>query len=276
MAEVCPSCQNSAALTDRFCEHCGRLLAGQSVPADSGSFTSGPALSPPSRSGRGPIVGSLAAVVLLSAGAGVIAGLHGGSPTPLPAPSVSTLAPQALPPSAPIQTSTSPPPIQPSASELAELRELDHAVQLSERARSSTEAAVAGAGDCQLRPADAIATMNQAIATRKTAISQAQGTTTQGIPNGSAMLADLLEALRYSIAADRAYIGWMDEIAAGGSCPVSTANDLSYQAGDQESGTAVAAKKEVRSPVESGGQLIWPAHLHPSRHLAPAATAAAR
>jgi hypothetical protein len=219
MAEVCPSCQNSAALTDRFCEHCGQLLAGQSVPADSGSFTSGPALSPPSRSGRGPIVGSLAAVVLLSAEAGVIVGLHGGS---------------------------------------------------------STEAAVAGAGDCQLRPADAIATMNQAIATRKTAISQAQGTTTQGIPNGPAMLADLLEALRHSIAADQAYIGWMDEIAAGGSCPVSTANDLSYQAGDQESGTAVAAKKEVRGPVESGGQLIWPAHLHPSRHLAPAATAAAR
>jgi hypothetical protein len=58
------------------------------------------------------------------------------------------------------------------------------------------------------------------------------------------MTADLLQALRDSTTADQDYIGWMNDIASSGTCPISTATDHSYQAAQQESATAVAVKKE--------------------------------
>lgn len=244
MAEVCPSCRNPVATPDRFCAHCGQALTGPSAPAASSTLTPNPAPKAP-RSGRRQITGSLIAVALLSASAGVLVGLHDGSPTALPVPSASTLPRQSPLPSTPIPVSTSPSThAPPSASELSELRQLNQAIQLSERARNSVDTAVTGAGDCRMRPADAITMMNQAIATRQTAISQAEGTTTRDIPDGPAMLTDLLQALRDSTTADQDFIGWINDIANSGSCPISTAADHSYQAGYQESRTALTAKQD--------------------------------
>lgn len=77
------------------------------------------------------------------------------------------------------------------------------------------------------------------------AISQAEGVNTQEIPNGSSMASDLLQALRDSTQADQDYIGWINDIARSGSCPISTQADHSYQAGYQESRTALAAKQDL-------------------------------
>ena len=226
-------------MPDRFCAHCGQALPGPPAPAGSGALTPGPEPKAPA-TGRRRLIGSLAAVVLLSAGAGVLVGLQGGPSAALPVPSVSTLTPQA-----PAPTSTAPSvPAPSSGGELPELRQLDQVVQLSERARNTVKKAVNGASDCQIRPADAITMMNQAIATRQTAISQAEGVTTRDIPNGSVMAGDLLQALRDSTTADQDFIGWINDIANSGSCPISTKADHSYQAGYQESRTALAAKQD--------------------------------
>jgi hypothetical protein len=120
-------------------------------------------------------------VALLSAGAGVLVGLHDGSSAALPVPSVSTLDPQFPPTSAVASASTTPPtPAPSSGSELSELQQLN-VVQLSERARSAVNTAVNGAGGRQTRPADAIKMMNQAIDIRQTAVGQAEGATVRDI-----------------------------------------------------------------------------------------------
>ena len=95
-----------------------------------------------------------------------------------------------------------------------------------------------------MKPVRGISIMKQAISERQVAINRAGRLPTATIPDGQPLLRDLLRALRQSSTADRSFIGWMQDIADSGSCPISTATDSSYQAGYRASKRATTAKKQ--------------------------------
>ena len=86
--------------------------------------------------------------------------------------------------------------------------------------------------------------VSQAIGLRRSAATATAQLPVDAIPDGPEMLNDLLEVLRDSIAADRDFIGWMSDMTAAGTCPISTDSDGSYQAAVRNSSRAVAEKDQ--------------------------------
>jgi hypothetical protein len=92
-------------------------------------------------------------------------------------------------------------------------------------------------------PSTGISLMNQAISQRQAVMDRFGSLPVNAIPDGQAVLADLKQVLQYSITADQAFIGWMQDIQNAATCPVATATDTSYQAALRASTLAVTAKK---------------------------------
>ena len=84
--------------------------------------------------------------------------------------------------------------------------------------------------------------MYRAILRRQRALDRLDTIPVGAIPDGTAMTADLREALRQSIAADQDVIGWMQDVEAS-RCPVSPLQDLSFQAGMRAAARATAAQR---------------------------------
>lgn len=129
-----------------------------------------------------------------------------------------------------------------SSAESAQLARLSGLLQQSHAARSRVVRATAGVGGCSMDPAAGIGLMNQSIRQREKVLGQLKSVSTSGIPGGHGLVADLQQVLRHSVAADRDFIGWMQEIQAHGKCPVNTRRSTSYQAGLAASGQADRAK----------------------------------
>lgn len=243
MAQICPSCGNPASGEGRFCGQCGRELGTPITPpsVDPGPGTltapgTGPATADHRGIGGKRLAVLLALIALASAGSGVYVGLQGRPQAVATAGSAGRAAASSgTSPS----TSTSP-----AGTELSELRQVAVVIQQSASARSIVNDAVNEVGGCQMKPAQAITIMNQAVAGRQDAIGRAESLPTSAIPNGQSLLGDLLQALHESSIADQDFVGWIQDMANSGSCPISTAADASYQAGYRESLRAVKAKDQ--------------------------------
>jgi hypothetical protein len=230
VTRICHSCGTVPAAGDRYCTICGSHLNHAGLPGSDLPTDSPPAPSPRtgSSSRRRRAVTALVVIALVSGGAGVYVGL----PSHRPAPVRTSSAPS---------RSASP---QPRAAELAELRQITPAIRKSAQARSAIDKAVNGVGGCHMKPAQGISILHGAITSRQEAIDEAEKLSAHAIPDGQSMLSDLLQALRQSSTADNRFIGWMQDIADSGTCPINTATDRSYQAGYRASKRALAAKQE--------------------------------
>jgi hypothetical protein len=127
-------------------------------------------------------------------------------------------------------------------------------VEQSARARSAIDKAVMQVGGCHMKPAQGISILHHAITRRQEAIDDAEKLPTRAIPDGQSVLNDLLQALRQSSTADNGFIGWMQDIADSGTCPINTSTDRFYQVGYQASKRATAAKQEF---VQLWNPLAW-------------------
>ncbi|HEY2551109.1 MAG TPA: zinc ribbon domain-containing protein [Streptosporangiaceae bacterium] len=129
-----------------------------------------------------------------------------------------------------------------SGAESEQLARLSGLLQQSHAARSRVVRATAGVGGCSMDPTAGIGLMNQSIRQRQKVLGQLRSSSTSAIPGGGGLVSDLQQVLRHSVAADRDFIGWMQEIQAHGKCPVNTRRSTSYQAGLAASGQADRAK----------------------------------
>ena len=126
--------------------------------------------------------------------------------------------------------------------ESAELARLGGLLQQSHAARIRVVRATAGVGGCSMAPAAGIGLMNQSIKQRQKVLTELKSVSVSAIPGGHGVVSDLQQVLRHSVAADRDFIGWMQQIQAKGKCPVNTRRSASYQAGLAASGQADRAK----------------------------------
>jgi hypothetical protein len=265
MGSECPSCGQDAAPQARFCTACGRPLDATSPLGASGFFETGyrqgpapapaqdrpdsryrpgpaPAPGPADRradSRWGRAIAILAVLALMSGGAGVYVGMRshwfssGGSQAG-PEPSAVGLAGST--------TAASDGSAAPSPAELAQLRRITPLIRRSAAARVAVAAAVQQAGRCHEPPGRAAGVLRHAIAQRRADIGRARALPTSAIANGPALVGFLVQALRQSSAADRGFIGWLQDKAGRHSCPLSTARNHSYQVGLAASGRATEAK----------------------------------
>jgi hypothetical protein len=248
MGSECPSCGREAAPQARFCTACGRPVDATSAPLIPGflpetGYLPGPPPAPAEQrrgGGWGRAVVILAVLALVSGSAGVYVGLRShwfasGGRQATAAPSGVGLAGST--------TAASDGSSAPSGAELAQLRRVAPLIQRSAQARVAVAAAVQKAGRCRLKPARAIGVLRHAIAERRAAIGRARRLATTAIANGPALISYLVQALRQSSAADRAFGGWLRDMASRHSCPVNTSRNHSYQAALLASGHATAAKE---------------------------------
>jgi hypothetical protein len=248
MGRECPSCGREAAPQARFCTACGRSLGATSASAnpDLLAETSHFPVPQPDRPGprqRGTwsrAIVILAVLALVSGSAGAYVGIRsywhgsGRSGQAGSAPSAVGLAGST--------TAASEGSTAPSGAERAQLRRLTPLIRRSAQARVAVAAAVAEAGRCRLKPARAIGTLRHAIAERRAVIRQARRLPTNAMGNGAALVRYLVLALQQSSAADRGFIGWLQDMAGRHSCPINTTKNHSYQEGLLASGRASEAK----------------------------------
>jgi hypothetical protein len=109
-------------------------------------------------------------------------------------------------------------------------------------ARTAVLRVVRGVNACTMTPVTGMRVVYGAIRRRERALDRLGPLRLSAVPGGRVMSADLVLALRESIAADQDFIGWMQDIQDAG-CPVRPAHDLSYQAGLRASARAAADKR---------------------------------
>jgi hypothetical protein len=115
-------------------------------------------------------------------------------------------------------------------------------IQQSVAARTAVLRVVRGVNACTMTPATGMRVVFGAIRRRERALDRLGALRLSTVPGGRVMSADLVLALRESIAADQDFIGWMQDIQDAG-CPVRPVHDLSYQAGLRASARAAADKR---------------------------------
>jgi hypothetical protein len=272
MGRECPSCGREAAPQARFCTACGRSLGATSASANADLLAETDYFPVPAPDRPGPrergawsrAIVILAVLALVSGSAGAYVGIRSywhGSGGSGQAGSASSQVGLAGSTTAASEASSAP-----SAAERAQLRRLTPLIRRSARARVAVAAAVAQAGRCRLKPTRAIGTLRHAITERRAAIRQARRLPTNAIGNGPALVSYLVQALQQSSAADRGFIGWLQDMTGRHSCPVSTAKNHSYQEALLASGRATEAKasflqlwnplaRESGQPVFTAGRI---------------------
>ena len=213
------------------------LLAG---PPSPGSLSPGPLYRPagtgstkgpggPRRS-RGTLIAVIVVVVLLGVGGWLVLGHGHSSSSGQPGPNATAAG------------HGSKAGQKAKSRESAELAQLGGLLKQSHAARIRVVRATAGVGGCSMAPTAGIGLMNQSIRQRDKVLTQLKSVSVSAIPGGRGVVSDLQQVLRHSVAADRDFIGWMQEIQAKGKCPVNTRRSTSYQAGLAASGQADRAK----------------------------------
>ena len=220
-------------------------------PADGGQAT-GPG---PRRWSRRWLVAGAAALLLVGAAAGAFfaasaAHVNGraatragnaraGKPRPLAA--------SATPPSSPTSqasvstTEPSSSAVQPPGASV--MATLGSYLTQSASVRPSIQAAIDGVQTCSQTPSSGEATIQQAIDARQRILGGLQTLSPSSLPRGAQLISELSAAMQNSVNADRDYQNWMaDSAASGGGCGSNPAQDSNYQAGQNASVQATAAK----------------------------------
>jgi hypothetical protein len=109
--------------------------------------------------------------------------------------------------------------------------------------RPSIQAAIDSVQTCSETPSSGEATIQQAIDTRQHILSSLQTLSASGLPHGAQLVSELSAAMQNSVNADRDYQNWMaDPASSNGGCGSNPAQNSNYQAGQNASVQAVAAK----------------------------------
>jgi hypothetical protein len=117
---------------------------------------------------------------------------------------------------------------------------IDGYLKLSATARAGVSNAIVSIGNCQ-NIADAVATLSKAADTRAEILARLNDAQVSALPGGTAMLANLQQALQASATADRDYAAWGTATAA--SCSGKAAPTATYTAAQQSDTVATAAKQ---------------------------------
>ena len=117
---------------------------------------------------------------------------------------------------------------------------IDGYLKLSATARAGVSNAIVSIGNCQ-NIADAVATLSKAADTRAGILARLNDAQVSALPGGTAMLANLQQALQASATADRDYAAW--GTAAAASCNGKAAPTATYTAAQQSDTVATAAKQ---------------------------------
>ncbi|MGP8059499.1 MAG: hypothetical protein ACLP9C_07685 [Acidimicrobiales bacterium] len=198
----------------------------------------------PKRAGRGLVVTACVLVALLAAGVGLLASgaLHrsnAGSSTSKPPgtpPVTHPTARRASPGGSSTTSSTTTATTAPG--ELTQAQAIGAIATQSGSARSSVQNAVADIGSCGPTMAADVTALQNDAATRQQLASQLGGLAVGAVPNGTAIVAALTQALDASAAADTAYAAWgRDAMGCTGSAPAD-ANETTAAAADSQATTA--------------------------------------
>jgi len=126
----------------------------------------------------------------------------------------------------------------------------------SASARPSVQGAVDDVQTCSETPSSGEATIQQAIDTRQRILSGLQTLSPATLPHGAQLISELSAAMQNSVNADQDYQSWMaDSGGPGGGCGSNSAQDSSYQAGQNASAQATAAKGDflkIWNPMAPG------------------------
>ncbi len=129
------------------------------------------------------------------------------------------------------------------STERAQLRELATLLRRSVAVRTLLEATTRAVADCSLAPDVGLSRVDRVISSRRELLASVAATAITKVQGGSRLEAELVAALRYSLAADSQFADWLRTIA-GAACPVPTLSVSSFQAALSDSDLANAAKTE--------------------------------
>ena len=203
---------------------------------------------PPRRaSRRGLLIGVAALVVLIVVGAVVFlagktkptAATNAGNVAGVSPPGTSSAAsPSASPTSSPSSSAPSQPPGTAAMATLASYLSQSAAV------RPNVSNAVNGVQSCSESPADAEATIQQAITARQNILNGLQTLSVGALPNGAALVSALKTAMQNSLNADNDYHAWMADLASSGnSCGSNASQDSNYSAALTADGASTTSKE---------------------------------
>ncbi len=114
--------------------------------------------------------------------------------------------------------------------------------------RPTVQPAIDRVRSCAQSPSAGQAAMQQAINTRQHIVTELQGLSPAGLPNGAQLIGTLMGAMQNSINADRYYQNWMADFAAAGSpCGSSPSQNANFAAGQEASAKATADKNAFLS-----------------------------
>jgi len=109
--------------------------------------------------------------------------------------------------------------------------------------RPTVQPAIDGVRSCAQSPSAGQAAMQQAISTRQHIVTELQGLSPAGLPNGAQLISTLAGAMQNSVDADRYYQNWMADFAAAGSaCGSDPSQNPNFTAGQEASAKATADK----------------------------------
>jgi hypothetical protein len=156
-------------------------------------------------------------------------------PHPLPLPRPTALPRPSLP------TGTSPG----RSTEAAELGQVAALLRRSAAVRSVLDATTRAIASCQLPSGAGLSRLKGVIVTRTGLLESAAATQVAAVPGGGRLQASLVDAMRFSLAADTEFAAWAADVGnAGDSCPVPTLSDSSFQTALTDSALASAAKAQ--------------------------------
>ena len=122
--------------------------------------------------------------------------------------------------------------------------------------RPSVQGAIDSVQTCSEPPSSGEATIQQAIDTRQRILSGLQTLSPATLPHGAQLISELSAAMQNSVTADQDYQGWMEDSGgSGGGCATNSAQDSNYQAAQNASGQATAAKGDflnIWNPMAPG------------------------
>jgi serine/threonine protein kinase len=204
---------------------------------------------PPRRtSRRGVLIGVAAVVVLIAVGAvaflvgkgkpatttnaGNVVGASSSVTSPAASPSVSSSS-SAPPSSAPAQP--------PGAAAMATLASY---LSQSANVRPNVSNAVNGIQACTETPAQAEASVEQAITARQNILNGLQTLSVGALPNGAQLVSALKTAMQNSLNADNDYHAWMADVASSGSsCATNASQNPNYADALTADGAATTSKE---------------------------------
>lgn len=196
----------------------------------------------------------------VSGRAGASAGHPGRAKPHALAVSATPSSPSATQASAPATTQASPPAAQSSGA--AVMATLGSYLAQSASVRPTVQGAIDAVENCSEPPSSGEETIQQAIDTRQRILSGLQTLSPATLPQGAQLISELSTAMQNSINADRDYQSAMaDGASSGAACDSNLAQDSNYQAGQDASAQATAAKGDFLNtwnPVAPGyGQKIY-------------------